>query len=122
LNLPSDSIFPDQAYLPLLIFVAETSVLTLATVRTICIARGKKGRAALLGFFEVSIWLFAVDQVMQHLSNLSCAMAFAAGFSLGNYLGVLIEQKLAHGKAGAVIGKRKGIGALLMSLRSVPAP
>jgi len=51
----------------------------------------------LLGFFEVRIWLFAIAQVMQHLNNLGCFLAFAGGFALGNYLGVLIEQKLALG-------------------------
>ncbi len=88
---------------PLLVFAAETCVLTLATLRTIAIARGKKLPAAVLGFFEVSIWLFAVGQVMQNLSNLGCAAAFAAGFALGNYLGVLIEQKLALGNLSVKI-------------------
>ena len=121
LSLSIGSIVPEQPVLPLLIFLAETSVLTLATLRTICIARGNRVRAAGLGFFEVSIWLFAVDQVMQHLSNLSCAAAFAAGFSLGNYLGVFIEQKLTTGNLSP-LPKKKGLGALIAGMRSIPAP
>src|SRR5262249_46156258 len=65
--------------LPILVFLAETCVVTLSTVRTILLARGVKGLAALLGFFEVSIWLFAVAQVMQNLNHLDCALAFASG-------------------------------------------
>lgn len=84
--------------LPVVVFFAETCVVTLATIRTIFIARGWKTPAATLGFFEVSIWLFAIAQVMQHLSSPGCFLAFAGGFALGNYLGVLIEQKLALGQ------------------------
>ena len=78
MSSPNGPISPEFSILPLLVFCAETCVLTFATLRTICIARGKKIPAAALGFFEVSIWLFAVGQVMQNLSNLSCAAAFAA--------------------------------------------
>ena len=83
--------------LPLLIFVAEMCVVTIATVRIIFLSRGMKYVAAILGFFEVTIWLFAIGQVMSNLNSLSCSFAFAAGFTIGNYLGVLIDQKLALG-------------------------
>ena len=79
------------------IFVAEMCVVTLCTVRTIFVARGMKFLAPLLGFFEVSIWLFAIGQIMQNLSNLGCYLGFAGGFTAGNYLGVLVEQRLGLG-------------------------
>src|SRR5438445_8375460 len=90
LYLPGSSqrIAPMVSTLPLLVFFAETCVVTLSTVRTIFVARGWKSLAPLLGFFEVSIWLFAITQVMQNLTNLSCSIAFAGGFSLGNFLGI----------------------------------
>lgn len=96
--LLENPIFSTVLSLPVLVFFAETCVVTLATIRTIFIARGWKTLAATLGFFEVSIWLFAIAQVMQHLSSPGCFLSFAGGFSLGNYLGVLIEQKLALGQ------------------------
>src|SRR5258708_39520347 len=82
---------------PVVIFVAEVCVVTLGTTRTIFVARGMKAPAALLGLFECSIWLFAVGQVFQNLGNLGCSAAYAGGFTLGNYLGVLLEEKLAVG-------------------------
>jgi uncharacterized protein YebE (UPF0316 family) len=95
--------------LPLFIFLAEVCVVTLCTVRIIFIGRGMKVRAALLGFCEVSIWLFAIGQIMQNLSDLGCYMGFAGGFALGNYLGVAIEQKLALGNLVVrVITKKDG--------------
>jgi uncharacterized protein YebE (UPF0316 family) len=96
--LLENAVFSTVLSLPVMVFFAETCVVTLATIRTIFIARGWKTPAATLGFFEVSIWLFAIAQVMQHLSSPGCFLAFAGGFALGNYLGVLIEQKLALGQ------------------------
>ena len=103
--------------LPLLVFFAETCVVTLSTVRTIFVARGWKSLAPLLGFFEVSIWLFAITQVMQNLTNLSCSIAFAGGFSLGNFLGIFIEQKLALGNAAVHITTREDAADLIERLK-----
>src|SRR5262245_11321536 len=83
--------------LPVFIFVAEMCVVTLSTLRTIFVARGMKYLAPVLGFFEVTIWLFAIGEVMKNLSDFRCSLAFAGGFTLGNFLGVLIEQRLALG-------------------------
>jgi uncharacterized protein YebE (UPF0316 family) len=83
--------------LPVLVFFAELLVVTLFTLRIIFIARGKKMLAPLVGFFEVSIWLFAIGKVMQNLDDPACFLAFAGGFTFGNYLGMLAEKWLALG-------------------------
>src|SRR5262249_18911853 len=104
-------------YLPWLVFLAEMCVVTLGTMRVIFIARGKKVLASLLGFFEVTIWLFAIGQIMQNLSNLGCYVAFAGGFTVGNFLGVLIEKKLAIGNLVVQITTRKDATELVESLK-----
>ena len=83
--------------LPLLICLAETAVVTLDTVRTIFIARGMKLPAAALGLLEVTVWLFAISQVMQNLGNPACFIGYAVGFTVGTYLGIRIEERLALG-------------------------
>ena len=114
---PFNTLVPLIFSLPVVVFVAETCVVTLATIRTIFIARGWKTLAATLGFFEVSIWLYAIAQVMQHLSSPGCFLSFAGGFALGNYLGVLIEQKLALGNVVVHIVSRNQESELAESLR-----
>lgn len=109
---------PETWYLPVMVFVAETCVVTLCTIRTIFLTRGWKGPAACLGFFEVSIWLFAIGQVMRNLNRLDCAVAFAGGFSLGNFLGVMLEQKLALGHVVVQVTTQNDAAALVTSLRS----
>jgi uncharacterized protein YebE (UPF0316 family) len=105
--------------LPLLIFVAEIVVVTLSTIRIIFVSRGMKGLAALMGFFEVSIWLYAIGQIMQNLSDLRCYAAFAGGFTIGNYLGVLIHDKLALGQMVVRLVTGKGTAELTEGLKGI---
>ena len=86
-----------------MIFLAEMTVVTCGTLRIIFVSRGHKLLAPCLGFFEIVIWLFAISQVMKHLSNGWCFLAFACGFTVGNFLGILIEKKLAMGLAQVCI-------------------
>jgi len=82
---------------PLLIFLARLMDVSLATVRHILIFRGMKKVVPVFAFIEVSIWLLAIAQVMQNLSNVACFLAFALGFSAGTYVGMVIEERLALG-------------------------
>lgn len=107
-----------MSVLPLLIFAAELSVVTVGTVRTIAIARGMKRLAPALGLVEVSIWLYAIGEVMKNLSNPACYVAYAAGFSLGNFLGVFLESKLALGNLFVRVITRRDTAELIATLQS----
>ncbi len=83
--------------LPLLIFVARMSDVTLGTLRNIFMSRGFKKIVPFVGFFEVLIWLIAMKQVMNRADNVVCYLAWAGGFSMGTYVGMRIEERLALG-------------------------
>src|SRR5437773_2768935 len=102
--------------LPVLVFVAETCVVTLSTVRTIFITRGRKVLAPLLGVVEISIWLFAIAQVMQHLRDPACYIAFAGGFAVGNLLGIVVEKRLALGSLVVRLITARDVTALVHEL------
>jgi uncharacterized protein YebE (UPF0316 family) len=104
--------------LPVLIFIAEMIVVTLGTVRIIFVAQGRKYLAPLLGFFEVAIWLYAITQIMQNLNRPTCFLAFAAGFAVGNFLGIRIESKLAMGTLLVRIISKRDTNELTEGLRT----
>jgi uncharacterized protein YebE (UPF0316 family) len=92
-------------------------VVTISTVRIIFVSRRRKILATLLSVFEISIWLFAIGKVMQNLSDPLCYLAFAGGFTLGNFLGVMVEEKLAIGNLVVrVITHRTG-GEIVAALK-----
>ena len=104
--------------LPLFIFLAEVCVVTISTMRTIFVSRGMKFLAPMLGMFEVSIWLFAIGEVMKNLNDWTCSAAFAGGFTLGNFLGILLEEKLAIGSVGVRMITHREASRLIEDLRA----
>lgn len=83
--------------LPVLIFLSRIADMSMDTMRIMMIGRGRKSLAALLGFFEVSLWLLVARQVIAHLPNAACFFAYAGGFATGNYVGMWIEERMASG-------------------------
>jgi uncharacterized protein YebE (UPF0316 family) len=112
-------VFGSSGSLPLYIFLAEVFVVTLCTMRTIFISRGMKYLAPLVGVFEVSIWLFAIGEVVKHLNDVRCSAAFAGGFTLGNFLGILLEEKLAMGSVGVRMITHRDACQVIEALRAV---
>jgi len=97
-------VFPHSQFftwviLPLLIFLSRIADDSLGTVRLIFVSRGMKYVAPLVGFFEVLIWIVVIGQIMQHLANPICYIAYAGGFATGNFIGILIAEKLSLGLA-----------------------
>jgi len=83
--------------LPILVFFARVTDVTLGTLRIIFISRGKRNLAPLLGFVEVFIWITIVSQIVSHAHNILAYLAYAAGFASGAFVGMYIEGRLAIG-------------------------
>jgi len=93
-----DSVTYTWVVLPILIFVARILDVSLDTVRIIFINKNLRWYAALTGFFAVLIWLMVIRQVFQHLDNPICYIAYAGGYATGNFVGIIIENRLSIGK------------------------
>ncbi|MEE4260915.1 MAG: DUF2179 domain-containing protein [Bacteroidales bacterium] len=103
--------------LPLLIFLSRIVDVTLDTLRIVFISRGNKVIAPILGFFEILIWLVAITRIMENLDNLTTYFAYAAGFAVGNYVGLRVEEKLAMGMQIIRIITGRNASELIESLR-----
>lgn len=95
--LISDSWFFTWILLPVFIFIARICDQSIGTMRLIFLSKGMKYIAPMLGFFEVIIWLLAVGQIMQHLDNWVCYVAYGSGFAMGNFIGITLEERLSIG-------------------------
>ncbi|MFN3309551.1 MAG: DUF2179 domain-containing protein [Anaerolineales bacterium] len=102
--------------LPLLIFLARISDVTLMTLRIVFSAQGRRSLAPLVGFFEVLIWILAISQIMRNLTNPLTYIAYASGFAAGNYMGLLIEQKLAIGMVAVRVFLKRDCDRLMEKL------
>ena len=83
--------------LPILIFLAQVANVCMETLRIVFLSKGMKYLAPVIAFFEIIIWLLAIVGVLNNLSNVSYFLAYAFGFALGTYVGLVIEEKLSIG-------------------------
>lgn len=83
--------------LPIIIFFGRICDVTLGTLRIIFVSKGEKGKAPIVGFFEVFIWVVVISQVLSHANDIIAYIAYAAGYAAGNYVGILVENKIGFG-------------------------
>ncbi len=82
----------------IIIFFAKIIEVSISTIRLVFISKGERVKGAILGFVEIMIWLIVVSSVLNNITEDPLKMfIYAAAFSLGNFLGVTIESKIAVG-------------------------
>jgi uncharacterized protein YebE (UPF0316 family) len=81
----------------LAIFFGRIADVTLGTIRINFIVRHKKIFAALVGFLEVTIFIFVVSRVIKDIdNNFYGIFAYGAGFAAGTIIGMFISDKLTR--------------------------
>jgi uncharacterized protein YebE (UPF0316 family) len=116
LGLTSLEIF-NWILLPFLIFFARVCDVSLGTIRIIFVSKGIKYLAPLIGFFEILIWLLAISQIMQNLTNVYYYIFYASGFAIGNLVGIILEEKLSIGTVGVRIITKRDAKKLVDTLK-----
>lgn len=103
--------------LPLAIFVARIADVSLGTLRIMFVSKGMKHIAPIIGFFEVFIWIIAISRIFQNIDNWVAYIAYAGGFATGNYLGMLLEERLAIGHEMIRVITKTGADSLVSTLK-----
>jgi len=117
MNAFFDSAVYTWVILPALIFFTRIIDVSLGTLRIIFINRNLRYYASFIGFFEVLIWLLVIREIFQQLDNPVCLVSYAAGFAAGNYVGVLIENKMSIGRVVIRVITRQNAEELVSFLR-----
>lgn len=105
--------------LPLLIFFARIGDMSLDTIRIIYVMKGYRFISTVLGFIEVMIWLVAISQVLDNLTNVFYYIAYAGGFAAGNLVGMILEERLSIGKVSVKVVVRKNASKIIASVEKL---
>ena len=106
-------------YLFPMIFGARVMDVSIGTVRTICMVRGFKTTAVVLGFFEVLLWLVAINFVLRYMNNPLALLAYCSGYAAGIGVGMAIETWLALGSQAVRVIVRDPVMNLAGRLREM---
>ncbi len=81
-----------------LILVAKTLEVSLSTLRIMLINRRERVIGSILSFAEILLWVFVASNVLADVKTEPIkGLLYAAGFTLGNFFGSKIEERLALG-------------------------
>jgi uncharacterized protein YebE (UPF0316 family) len=82
----------------IIIFLCKIIEVSFATLRMVFITKGEKVKGAFMALFEITIWLVVSANVLSNLtSDPMKGVMYALGYVVGNYLGSLVEEKIALG-------------------------
>lgn len=100
-----------------LIFSLRIIDVSLGTIRIIYVFKGRRWLAAAIAFVEITIFIYALGNVVANLDNWLNIIAYSLGFSGGTILGSFIEEKMALGFMTVQIipssGQQEDLAALL---------
>lgn len=79
------------------VYFARICDVSMGTIRIVFISRGYRMAATWIGFFEVTIWILAVGQVIRNINTPILIVAYTLGFASGSYLGMFLESQMQLG-------------------------
>lgn len=101
----------------LVIFVLRVIGVALSTVRVLVMMRGQKVRTVVLGFFEVLVYVIAIGQVVNNLSNVWNILGYCLGFSAGSLVGMWLDDQFIQGFANVRVVSPKRAQKVASTIR-----
>ena len=98
------------------IFFARIIDVTLGTIRTVLVVRGRRFTPAIIAFFEVLIWfLVAREALTTDVKSIIIPICYAAGYATGTYIGGYISNNFVEGLIGVqVTTKTSGVKKMVL--------
>lgn len=77
---------------------------SIGSVRTIILVKGKNLLACILAFIEILIWFYVARDVLTgEDTNIFIILSYAGGYAVGTYVGGLINKYLVRGNLTAFV-------------------
>ena len=100
------------------IFFARIVDVSLGTIVTIIVIKGKKLFASIIGFIEILIWFLIVKEALNTLENsIWIAISYSLGFATGTYIGTLLSEIFISGTLGIQIVTSSENKSMIKSLK-----
>ena len=82
-----------------IIFISKIIEVAVSTLRMIMINKGYRKEGTILSFIEIILWVFIASRVIMGIAEAPIkGIVYSVGFSIGVFLGSVIESKIAMGK------------------------
>lgn len=101
------------------IFFARIIDVSLGTIRTVLVVRGRRFTPAFIAFFEVLIWfLIAREALTTEVTSILIPICYAGGYATGTFIGGFISNNFVEGLIGVnVTTKTSGAKIMIDEIR-----
>lgn len=101
------------------IFFARIIDVTMGTLRTVLVVKGRRFTPAFIAFFEVLIWfLIAREALTTDVESILIPICYAGGYATGTYIGGFISNNFIEGLIGVnVTTKTANLEKMLDEIR-----
>ncbi len=93
----------DKFWMLVFIFTIRVISSMVVSFRTIYSLQGRKLISSFFGFFEATIFVVIVMQILDELSNPVVLCVYSLGYALGGVFAILLEQKIGLGNLVATV-------------------
>ena len=107
-------------YICIKIFLARIVDVSLGTIRTVLVVKGKNITPAIVAFFEVLIWFYAAREALAtEIDSILIPIFYSGGYAAGTYIGTFISNHFVEGLIGVkVITRNSLLNKMLKSIRN----
>ena len=101
------------------IFLARIVDVSLGTIRTVLVVKGKSITPAIVAFFEVLIWFVVAREALNtDLNSILIPIFYAFGYATGTYIGTFITSKVVDGLIGVQVITKSTNNKMLKEMRN----
>ena len=75
------------------IFFARILDVSLNTIRTTFVLRGKTSIVAIIAFFEITIWFLVARTALNTELNVFIVLSYSGGYTMGTIIGTIVTDK-----------------------------
>ena len=75
------------------IFFARILDVSLNTIRTTFVLRGKTNIVAIIAFFEITVWFLVARTALNTELNIFIVLSYSGGYTMGTIIGTIVTDK-----------------------------
>ena len=106
-------------YLCIKIFCGRLIDVTLSTMQTMFLVKGKRSLATVLGFIDVFIWFIVVREALNtDVQSIWIALSYAGGYAAGTFVGSSLSKRVIRGTVSVQVITKNIKGKVSKAIKS----
>ncbi len=101
------------------VFLGRMVDVSLSTMQTMYLVKGKRSLATIVGFIDVLIWFIVVKEALNtNIQSFWIALAYAGGYAVGTFVGSGISKRVIKGTVSVQVITKNTDNKIISALKS----